>query len=86
MPDFYADHPFPEIALIISEPENMEKIFSVGDLVGGMRPASGTGRVEKFINGGVLVHPIDDRPWFEGDMLVSSRGCAVIEKISNVGQ
>lgn len=79
MPDFYADHPFPEVALEVLD---AQKFCAIGDVVIGMK--SGMGRVERFINGGILVHPVNDQIFVEGDNLVCATNSAEILKISNV--
>ena len=76
MPDFYADFPFPEVVLKIAHPE---EFCDVGDSVAGMK--SGIGRVEKFVEGGILVHPTTDQIFETGDALVSTRQITQIKAI-----
>lgn len=77
MPDFYADHPFPEVVVKIAD---AAKFCSVGDCVAGMK--SGIGRVERFVDGGILVHPTRSESFQDGDVVVSATGSALIAGIS----
>lgn len=76
MRDFYADYPFPEVVLKMPEPE---KFCAVGDMVAGMK--SGLGRVERFVDGGILVHLTKPQDFSAGDVLVSPTGTVEIAAI-----
>lgn len=79
MRDFYADHPFTEVVLKIPEPQ---KFCAVGDAVAGMKPESAVGRVERFVEGGILVHPTKAGDFHQGDTLVSPTGFAIISEVA----
>lgn len=76
MPDFYADHPFTEVVLKIPD---AAKLFAIGDCVAGMK--SGTGRVEKLVEDGIVVHPIDAGTFEPGDLLASPNSTAAIAAV-----
>lgn len=78
MRDFYADFPFAEVVLKIAD---AEKFCSVGDMIAGMAPESGIGRVERFVDGGILVHPTRAAAFVEGDTVVSPTATRMISEI-----
>jgi hypothetical protein len=77
MPDFYEDYPFKEVVLKIGDPA---EFCSVGDIVMGMELGA-QGRVERFVDGGVLVHPIKQISFRRGETLVSPTGVSEVLEV-----
>jgi hypothetical protein len=69
MRDFYAEYPFPEVVLKIAA--DPEKFCEIGDIITGMDLMSSKGRVERFIEDGIVVHPMDAKEFYRQDILVS---------------
>lgn len=82
MGDFYAEYPFPEVVLKIAD---AEKFCAVGDIITGMDLMSAKGRVERFVEGGILVHPMDAKEFYRQDILVSPTATTRISEVSFAG-
>lgn len=78
MRDFYAHFPFPDVVLNLARPP--ADVCSISDCVMGS-DSGALGRVERFVDGGIVVHQMNDVGFLDKEILTTPNGTARIVEV-----